>query len=79
MTPIEMAEALDEMERDILSWEADLLDFILKALRDGKEITIKQRQSLEAIYEKYLGEKDMEDEAGEASGETEPGESGDVW
>lgn len=49
-----MAEALDRMERDVTSWEADFLDSILKQLREEKRaLTQKQIDVLNRMCSEY--------------------------
>lgn len=59
---LELAEELDNMERDVTTWEADFLESILKRLReDGSELTPKQEYQLRRMEEKYLaGGDDIE-------------------
>lgn len=71
MTHLEMAKALDSMKRDVDSWEAGLLDSVLKRFEDGKPLTPKQAVALEEMYAKYLGEDADEREKDD---EAEPGE-----
>jgi hypothetical protein len=73
MTHLEMAEALDSMERDVDSWEAGLLDSVLRRLKDGTPLTPGQTTALEEMHAKYFGGDDAaldaddteEDEDGE--------------
>ena len=55
LTLREMAEALNDMERDMTSWEADFHDCVLKKLRAKEPLTSKEDAKLREIYEKYLG------------------------
>lgn len=55
---LEMAEALDKMERSVKSDEADLLEEVLPKLKAGKTLKPKHAGALKAMYEKYLGEKE---------------------
>lgn len=77
MTHLEMAQALDSMERDVTSWEAGLLDSVLKRLRAGHPLSPKQTASLEGMYQKYLGEDDTDRAAAGGEEEAEDGESGE--
>ena len=56
MTHLEMAKAIDGMERDVTSWEADFLNSILDSLSFGLALTQKQAARLEEMYERYLGD-----------------------
>ena len=51
-----MVKALDEMDRDVTSWEADFLSSILDSLYFGLALTQKQAVRLEEMYERYLGD-----------------------
>jgi len=58
MTHLEMAEALDGMERAVSSWEADFIESVLIRLREEhRPLTDGQVEKLREIYEKYLGEE----------------------
>lgn len=49
-----MAEALDSMEEDVDSQEADFLESVLRRLRDEKRtLTEPQARWLEGMHEKY--------------------------
>lgn len=61
-TPLEMAGELDEMERDVTSEEATLLEKALKDLKHGKELRPKDLEKLRAMHQKYLAEPDEDDE-----------------
>lgn len=51
---LEMARALDGMEQDVTSWEADFLDSVLRQLQiRGVPLTTKQADILEEMYERY--------------------------
>jgi hypothetical protein len=56
LTPIEMAEALNKMDMDLNSWEADFHDNVLKLLRAGQQLSPGRLVKLKEVYEKYLGE-----------------------
>lgn len=71
---LEMAEELNDMDRDMNSGEADFHDEALKDLRKGKELKPKDQAKIELLYEKYLGEKPEEDEG---EGPEEPEDEGD--
>lgn len=63
MTHLEMAEALDSMERNVSSWEADFLESVLKRLKDdGRTLSEKQATKLKELYERYLGDETDDDE-----------------
>lgn len=55
------AEELDEMEKTLSSDHADLLEKVLKTLRASGKLKPKDREKLEALYDKHFGEKDEED------------------
>lgn len=59
--PLAMAIALDEMEHDVNSEEATFLERALKLLKNGKELKPDDREKLETMHEKYLGEKEDEE------------------
>jgi hypothetical protein len=62
------AKALDEMERSVTSSEADVLERVLEAFKEGKRPKIIDPQKIDVMYSKYLESKD--DDAGDAG----PGE-----
>lgn len=62
LTLLEMAEALDKMDRDLNSWEADFHNSILEILRFGGNLSTKEALKLKEIYERYLGEDAAVDE-----------------
>lgn len=55
---LEMAEALDEMDKDLSSDNADFLEETLKKLRHDVELTDKEQRKLEALYKKHFGGDD---------------------
>jgi hypothetical protein len=61
LTPIEMAKALNDMDMDLNSWEADFHDNVLKLLHAGQSLSPGRLVKLKEIYEKYFGE-DVEKE-----------------
>lgn len=63
----EMAEALDQMEKNLSSDNADFLEGVLQKLKDDEELTDKEQRKLEALYAKYFGEE--EEKEAEASEE----------
>lgn len=58
----QMAKELDLMTRDVTSEEADFLEEVLEVLADGKKLKPKTGAKLEAMYEKYLLEREDADE-----------------
>ena len=48
---IDLAEELDNMDKDVTSWEAGLLDTVLK---QGNWVSDKQARILLKMEEKYL-------------------------
>ena len=62
LTLLEMAEALDRMDRDLNSWEAGFLNTVLDPLRFELDLTGPQKEKLKQIYERYLGEDAAIDE-----------------
>lgn len=68
-TPLEMAEELNDMDRDMTSSEADFHDRVLVELRAGKKLKPKDEGKLELLYEKYF--TSAEDEEGGGGGEDE--------
>lgn len=59
---LEMAEALDEMQKDLSSDNADFLEDMLKKLRHDVDLTDKEQKKLEVLYKKHFGD-DEEKEA----------------
>lgn len=53
MTYLEMAEEIDASEEDVDSWEAEFLENVLPLLRDGKELSPKQKAILEKMHKSY--------------------------
>ena len=53
---LEMAEALEGMERALSSENSEFLEKILGILNKEKPLSAKQETKLEALYEKYFGE-----------------------
>ena len=71
-TPLEMAEELNDMDRDMTSAEADFHDRVLVELRAGKKLKPKDEAKLELLYEKYFtGAEDDEDQADSAEEEVD--------
>lgn len=75
-SPLEMALELDQMERDVTSGEADLLEAVLPRLRAKKPIGPERAEKLQKMYEKYFGPKDAED--GRLEDEEDPDAGEDV-
>lgn len=46
-------KALDEMDRDVTSWEAGFLDSVLKQLKVGRPLSQKQIETLNNMSTKY--------------------------
>ena len=59
-TPAEMAKALDGMDRDLPTWEANFLDSILKRLGRGGTLTQLQTSKLVEIWRKYFDPDEYE-------------------
>lgn len=59
---LEMAEALDGMGKSLSSANADFLAEVLKRLKAADELTPKEEAKLEALYNRYFGEEDEEEE-----------------
>lgn len=62
---LRMAEELDGMTRSVTSAEADFLDGALKAIRGKKRLSSADAVKLERMYNKYLVEKDGDEEESE--------------
>ncbi len=58
---LEMAEALDEMDKSLSTENADFLEEVLKKLRHDVDLTPKEEKKLEALYKKHFGEDEDED------------------
>jgi len=72
MTLLEMAVALDGMDRDVSSWEADFLESVLLRLNDGRPISPKQEAKLRELHERYLaGDGDGDDDGRDPGRERE--------
>lgn len=76
MTVREMADALDEMTKDVTSDEAELLDGVLKTLKAKRRVHARDAAALEKVYRKYFPEEPEEgvkllpeEEAEETDGE----------
>lgn len=53
---LEMAEALDDMDKDLSSDNADFLEEVLKKLRHDVDLTDKEQKKLENLYKKHFAE-----------------------
>ncbi len=62
LTLLEMAEALNKMEKPLNTWECDFHDTVLRLLREGQPLSEWRTAKLKEIYEKYLGEDAEVDE-----------------
>lgn len=58
---LEMAEALDDMDKSLSSSNADFLERVLKTLKEGKAIDPKDEGKLEALYSRYFPENEEEE------------------
>lgn len=58
---LEMAEALDDMDKSLSSSNADFLERVLRTLKEGKEIGPKDEGKLEALYSRYFPENEEEE------------------
>jgi hypothetical protein len=59
---LEMAEALDEMDKTLSSDNADFLEEVLKKLRHDVDLTDKEQNKLRILFKKHLGDDDDEEE-----------------
>lgn len=59
----EMAQELDAMPRSVSSDEADFLEEVLHIVGKGKKLGPKGSQRLEAMYKKYLVDKEDDEDA----------------
>lgn len=61
ITPKEMALELNQMKRPLQTgFECDFHDSVMKLVLDDKPLSPKQLAKLKEIYEKYLGEGDVD-------------------
>lgn len=60
-TNLEMATALDDMDKSLSSSNADFLERVLKTLKEGKRIGPKDEGKLEALYARYFPDEDQEE------------------
>jgi len=60
---LEMAEALDEMDKTLSTENADFLEAVLKKLRQNTDLSLKDQKRLETLYKKYFGDDDEEEDA----------------
>jgi hypothetical protein len=58
---LRLAMELDEMTRDVLPEEADLLEEVLKRLKSKKIVPLSRCEEIKKLHEKYLSEIDSED------------------
>jgi hypothetical protein len=49
-----MARELDEMTRDVTSEEADLLEKVLRKMKEKRPLSPGQSQAIKKMYDKYL-------------------------
>jgi len=59
---LEMAEALDEMDKNLSSDNASFLEGVLKKLKDDEELSDKEEKKLETLYNRHFGEEIEESE-----------------
>lgn len=59
----EMAQELDAMPRSVSSDEADFLEEVLHIVGKGKKLGPKGTQRLEAMYKKYLVDKEEDEDS----------------
>jgi len=59
---LEMAEALDEMEKTLTTENADFLEEVLKKLRHDVDLTDREEKKLHVLFKKHLGEDDEDDD-----------------
>jgi hypothetical protein len=72
---LRMAQELDEMDDDVTSSEAELLDRVLRALKKGRQLDPKDAARLCEMHAKYLGDPDGDSvDAVSSSEEEESGE-----
>lgn len=55
---LEMAEALDDMDKDLSSDNADFLEAALKKLRHDVELSDREQKKLETLYKKHFGDEE---------------------
>lgn len=58
---LEMAEALDGMEKNLSSDNADFLEEVLEKLKADEALTDKEQRKLEALYNRYFAEEEDEE------------------
>lgn len=66
---LEMAKALDDMDKSLSSANADFLERILNTLKSGKPITPKEEGKLEALYARYFAEPEEEEDEEKEEGD----------
>jgi ABC-type amino acid transport substrate-binding protein len=59
---LEMAEALDEMDKNLSSANADFLNEVLKKLKADDDLSDEEQTRLEALYKRYFGDEDESEE-----------------
>lgn len=63
---VKMARELDEMTRDVTSEEADLLEKVLRKLKENRPLSPGQTQAIKKMHDKYLtsraGNQETEDD-----------------
>lgn len=62
-TNLEMAEALEEMDKDLSSENADFLQEVLEKLGEGEVLRPKEEAKLELLYNRYLGDGEEEEQS----------------
>lgn len=75
---LERAEALDDMDKSLSTDNADFLERVLKALKEGKSIGSKDESKLEALHKKYFPEDDEEEEEGKEDDEEKGNDDDDI-
>jgi ABC-type Zn2+ transport system substrate-binding protein/surface adhesin len=73
---LEMAVALDDMDKTLSSANADFLERVLRTLKEGKEISPKDEGKLEALHSRYF--PDNEEEEGEEEDDEKSNDDDDI-
>lgn len=55
-----MAKELDQMTRSVTSDEADLLEVVLRKLKEKKFVTSAEGEAVKKMYDRYLSPRDEE-------------------
>ena len=77
-TLADKARDLDEMERDLPSADAAVLERVIRRLRAGKSPVPKNAQRIDALHQKYFGEEDEDEKKSrEPAAEDEEGQEED--